>query len=223
MTMRVLVADDHSLFRDGLVSLLEAAGYEIAAQVGDGQEALIQAKRTNPDLILLDLSMPHLSGSDALPQLLKIVPEAKIVILTVSEEDDDLLKAIRAGAHGYLVKSINADEFLDLLSGLEAGKAAVTGHTAARLMAKLAENRLAMKTVTEDLTARELELLELVGEGFSNRAISDRLSISTNTVKYHLKNIFQKLGAQNRAEAVANAIRAGVLSSSQKANPTSEP
>jgi len=220
MTVRVMVADDHSLFRDGLVSLLEAAGYEIAAQVADGQEALIQAKRTKPDLILLDLSMPRLNGHEALPLLLEIVPDAKVVILTVSEEDDDLLKVIRAGAHGYLVKSLNADDFLELLGGLERGEAAVTGRTAARLMAKLAENRLPMKSLTEDLTARELELLELVGEGFSNRALSDKLSISTNTVKYHLKNIFQKLGAQNRAEAVAHAIRTGILSSSQKENPT---
>jgi DNA-binding NarL/FixJ family response regulator len=216
MTMRVLVADDHSLFRDGLVSLLEAAGYEIAAQVGDGQEALIQAKRTKPDLILLDLSMPRLNGLEALPQLLEIVPEAKIVILTISEEDDDLLKVIQAGAHGYLEKNLSADDFLELLGGVERGEAALTGRTAARLMAKLAENRSPIKTVTEYLTARELELLELVGEGFSNRAISESLSISTNTVKYHLKNIFQKLGAQNRAEAVAHAIRTGILSSSQK-------
>ena len=216
MSMRVLVADDHSLFRDGLVSLLEAAGYEIAAQVGDGQEALIQAKRTKPDLILLDLSMPRLNGLEALPQLLEIVPEAKIVILTISEEDDDLLKVIQAGAHGYLEKNLNADDFLELLGGVERGEAALTGRTAARLMAKLAENRSPIKTVTEYLTARELELLELVGEGFSNRAISESLSISTNTVKYHLKNIFQKLGAQNRAEAVAHAIRTGILSSSQK-------
>ena len=216
MTMRVLVADDHSLFRDGLVSLLEAAGYEIAAQVGDGQEALIQAKRTKPDLILLDLSMPRLNGVEALPRLLEIVPEAKIVILTVSEEDDDLLKVIQAGAHGYLEKNLNADDFLELLGGLERGEAAVTRRTAARLMAKLSENRSPTKMATEDLTARELELLELVGDGFSNRAISENLSISTNTVKYHLKNIFQKLGAQNRAEAVAHAIRTGILSSSQK-------
>ena len=216
MTMRVLVADDHSLFRDGLVSLLEAAGYEIAAQVGDGQEALIQAKRTKPDLILLDLSMPRLNGVEALPRLLEIVPEAKIVILTVSEEDDDLLKVIQAGAHGYLEKNLNADDFLELLGGVERGEAAVTRRTAARLMAKLSENRSPTKMTTEDLTPRELELLELVGEGFSNRAISENLSISTNTVKYHLKNIFQKLGAQNRAEAVAHAIRTGILSSSQK-------
>lgn len=219
MIKRVLVADDHSLFRDGLVSLLEAAGYEIAAEVGDGQEALVQAARTKPDLILLDLNMPRLTGHEALPQLLEIVPDAKVVILTVSEEDDDLLKIIQAGAHGYLVKNLNADEFLGLLEGLDRGEAAVTGQTAARLMAKLAENRLPGKTISENLTTRELELLELVGEGFSNRAISERLAISTNTVKYHLKNIFQKLGAQNRAEAVANAIRAGILSSSQKETP----
>ena len=220
MTMRVMVADDHSLFRDGLVSLLEAAGYEIAAQVGDGHEALIQAKRTKPDLILLDLSMPRLNGHEALPQLLEIAPDAKVVVLSVSEEDDDLLKVIQAGAHGYLLKNLNAKDFLELLGGLERGEAALTRRTTARLMSKLAENRLPMKTGTENLTARELELLELVGEGFSNRAISERLTISTNTVKYHLTNIFQKLGAQNRAEAVAHAIRTGILSSSQKENPT---
>lgn len=208
---RVLVADDHALFRDGLVSLLDAAGYEVVAQVGDGEQALREARRMKPELILLDLSMPRLSGHEVLRQLRQDLPDAKLVILTVSDDDRDLKEAMRAGANGYLQKSLDSDRFLTLLEGLQRGEFAMTPRTTARLIAGLTRPQAESIQPAASLTKREIELLELVEQGLSNRAIAQQLSISQNTVTYHLKNIFQKLGVQNRAEAVARAYRAGYL------------
>jgi DNA-binding NarL/FixJ family response regulator len=216
--MRVLIADDHSLFRDGLVSLLEAAGHEVVAEVGDGKQAVEKTIALEPDIALLDLSMPQIDGHEALKIIREERPDVKVVILTVSDEDVDLQRAIKAGAHGYLLKSLNAEEFLELLEGLQSGEAAITRQTATRLMAQMAENPTSTNVMVEDLTQREVELLSLVEKGFSNAAIAETLKISPNTVKYHLKNIFQKMGAQNRAEAVAIAIRWGVLQSNLPQN-----
>lgn len=209
--MRVVVADDHSLFRDGLVSLLEAAGYEIVGQVGDGQAAVDMVLEKHPDLVLLDLTMPILDGHEALKQIRSANPEVKIVVLTVSDEGDDLRRAIQAGAQGYLLKSLNADEFLEMLAGLQKGEAAITRKMTAQLMAQLTASADSQDHPPETLTARECQLLQLVSQGLSNRAIAQSLSISHNTVKYHIKNILQKLGVQNRTEAVAIAIRDGLL------------
>ncbi len=210
--MRILVADDHSLFRDGLVSLLEAAGYQIIAEAGDGKSAIQATIDHNPDLVLLDLSMPEMDGHQVLVQIRERSPDTKVVILTVSDEDRDLHRAIEAGAHGYLLKSLDADQFLEMLNGLERGEAAISRKNMARLMTHLRKRSSDDDGPPhEPLTDRELELLALVGQGLSNRAIAQQLSISTNTVKYHMKNIFQKLEAQNRTEAVANAIHAGLL------------
>ncbi|MEK7310513.1 MAG: response regulator transcription factor, partial [Chloroflexota bacterium] len=132
--MRVLVVDDHSLFRDGIVSLLEAAGYTVVGQAGDGQAAIEAARRTQPDLVLMDITMPHMSGLEALRQIRVELPDVKVVMLTVSDDDTDLLEAIKAGASGYLVKNLNAEEFLQILSGLEHGEVAMTRQTTARLI-----------------------------------------------------------------------------------------
>jgi DNA-binding NarL/FixJ family response regulator len=212
--MRVLVADDHALFRDGVVSLLEAAGYEVVAQVGDGELAVLRAIELQPELVLLDLSMPKMGGHEALRKLRRELPDSMLVILTVSDDDKDLAEAIRFGANGYLQKSLDSDEFLELLDGLQRGEVAMTRKTTARLIAGLAQPADEKPNPLLALTPREIELLGLVQEGLSNLGIAQRLSISENTVKYHLKNIFQKLGAQNRTEAVAHAFRAGVLHSS---------
>lgn len=211
--MRVLVADDHSLFRDGIVSLLEAAGFEVIGQVGDGRAAVEAAQRLRPDLVLLDITMPQMSGLEALRLIKAELPEVQVVMLTVSDDDTDLLNAVKAGAHGYLLKNLTADEFLDMLGGLERGEAAMTRQTTARLLQGLADLSQPRAEPMEGLTQREIELLRLVAEGLSNKAIAQALSVSENTVKYHLKNILQKLGVQNRAEAVAHALRAGLLKS----------
>ena len=209
--MRILVADDHSLFRDGLVSLLKAAGYDVVGQVGNGIEAVEKTRELQPDVVLLDLKMPKLSGQNALVKIRATVPDTKVVILTVSEDDHDLHEAIKHGAHGYLLKSLDAEQFLKMLAGLKYGEAAITRKTAARLMSHIAGPTTSQHGNIEKLTTRELQLLKYVSQGLSNRAIAQLLSISHNTVKYHMKNILQKIGAQNRTEAVAQAIRSGQL------------
>ena len=209
---RILVADDHSLFRDGLVSLLEAAGHEIVGQVGDGEAAIEAAARLHPDLVLLDVSMPGLDGLQALRRIKAERPEARVVMLTVSDDQATLFEALRAGAQGYLLKSLAAGEFLTMIEGLERGEAAVTRKTTTRLIEGLSKTKEPQAEVADQLTARERELLAFVVQGLSNKAIARKMAISENTVKYYMKNILQKLGAQNRTEAAAHALRTGLVS-----------
>lgn len=213
--MRVLVADDHSLFRDGIVSLLEAAGFEVVGQVGDGRSAVEAARRLRPDVVLMDIAMPEMSGLEATRLILADLPETQVVMLTVSDDDDDLLEAVQAGARGYLLKNLTADQFLEMLGGLERGEAAMTRQTTARLMKGYADLSHQRPDSSALLTQRETELLRLVAKGLPNKAIARTLSLSENTVKYHMKNILQKLGVQNRTEAAAHAIRAGLLDHDQ--------
>ncbi len=213
--LRIVVADDHSLFRDGITSLLEAAGYEVVEQSSDGQGAVEAVQRTQPDLVLLDISMPNMNGLDALQQIKADFPETYVVILTVSDNDEDLFATIQAGANGYLHKDLNASEFLDMLSGLERGEAAITRKTATRLMNGF-QNLTKETENAEQLTKREIQLLRWMVEGYSNKAIAEQLFISENTVKYHIRNILQKLDVQNRTEAVSYALREGLIDTDQK-------
>ncbi|MGD8751807.1 MAG: response regulator transcription factor, partial [Anaerolineales bacterium] len=139
----------------------------------------------------------------------------QVVILTVSDQDEDIFAAIKSGADGYLLKDLNASEFLEILSGLERGEAAITRKTAARLMAGFQNLTREDSEQADKLTERELEILKLVGKGLSNRNIAEQLFISENTVKYHLRNILQKTGAQNRTEAVTHAIQVGLFDPEQ--------
>ncbi len=209
--MRVLVVDDHSLFRDGIISLLEAAGFEVVGQVGDGQAAVEATLRLLPDLVLMDIDMPRMNGLEALSVLKEKVPETQVVMLTVSENETSLLEATRLGAQGYLLKDLNAAGFLEMLNGLQHGKAAMTRQTTARLMKGLMDPSPQQDQPVKSLTKREIELLQLVADGMPNKAIAQTLSVSENTVKYHMKNIMQKLDVQNRTEAVTHAMRAGLL------------
>ncbi len=217
--MRVLVADDHPLFRDGIVSLLEAAGFEVVGQVGDGASAVEAAERLSPDLILMDVTMPKLNGIQALSKIKEKKPEVEVVMLTVSDDDEDLSAAAQAGASGYLLKSLDSDEFLSLLEGIKAGEAPLTRRTAARLLRLMSGSASDFRSSATYLTARELELLGLVADGLPNKAIAQELSISENTVKYHMKNILSKLDVHNRTEAVAQAIRAGLIAPQSKSLP----
>ena len=208
--MRVLVADDHSLFRDGIISLLEAAGFEVVGQVGDGQAAVEATLRLRPDLVLMDINMPHMNGLQALHLIKKTQPKTQVVMLTVSDSNTDLFDAIKSEADGFLHKDLNTDEFIEMLDGLQKDEAAMTRQTATRLMKGFA-NLSQQGKPADSLTQREIQLLQLVAEGMSNKAVAQALSISENTVKYHMKNILQKLGAQNRTEAVTLAIRTGLF------------
>lgn len=209
--MRVLVADDHSLFRDGIISLLEAAGIQVVGQVGDGQAAVDAALNLRPDLVLMDIDMPKMDGLEALRRIKTELPETHVVMLTVSEAGDDVFEAIKSGAHGYLLKDLHAEEFLEMLEGLGHGEAAISRRTAASLIDGLGTPSQQLPRPSQRLTEREIELLQLVAEGMPNKSIAQRLSISENTVKYHMKKIFQKLGVQNRTEAVTHALKAGLF------------
>jgi len=207
--MKIFVADDHSLFRDGVISLLEAGGYEVIGQAGDGKTALEKILMIHPDLILLDINMPEMDGLQVLKRIKSAHPEILVVILTVSEDEKHLVEAIQSGADGYLLKHLNSNEFLEMISGLVRGEAAITRSMASRLFKHVGvqpQNR--PESVLSD---REVDVLKLVAAGKANREIATNLSISENTVKFHLKNILIKLNVSNRTEAVMVAVKRELL------------
>lgn len=211
--MRVLLVDDHPLFRDGVRSLLEARGVEVVGEAGDGQEALEAALHLKPDVILMDITMPRMDGLEA-TRLIKVrLPDVKIVVLTVSDEDRVLFEAIKSGAQGYLLKNLQADEFFNLLSGIERDEAPISRGLAGRILEEFAAHRTGRPAIEapDELTDREREVLKCVSGGASNREIAATLYVSENTVKFHMKNILEKLHLRNRAEIVAYAARKGWL------------
>jgi DNA-binding NarL/FixJ family response regulator len=213
--MKIFVADDHSLFRDGVISLLEAGGYEVVGQAGDGKTALERIPALHPDLVLLDINMPEMDGLQVLLRIKNSNPEIKVVILTVSEDENHLVDAIQAGADGYLLKHLNSNEFLEMIAGLERGEAAITRSMASRLFKHVGQP--VQPKIDQILSERELEVLKLVSVGKTNREVAREMSISENTVKFHLKNIMLKLNVSNRTEAVMVAITRELLK-----NPTTQ-
>ena len=208
--MRVLLADDHALFRDGVASLLGAWGHEVVGQVADGDSAVAAALHRRPDLVLMDVAMPG-GGLAATRRLAAEAPEIAIVMLTASEDVDDLFAAIKAGARGYLLKNLESGELRGMLGAIERGEAAITPAIAARILTELARPEPAASAPQspdpDRLTDRELDVLRLVVRGLRNKEIAAELGISENTAKFHLRNILDKLHAQNRAEVVARAMR----------------
>ncbi len=212
MSVRVLLADDHPLFRDGIASLLSARDYVVVGQAGNGAEAVQLVEELRPDLVLMDIRMPGVNGLAATRLIQAAHPEIKIVILTVSEENDDLFEAIKSGATGYIQKSLDSDQFFDLLEGVLRGEAGLTPVLANKILRDYARRqRPSPQPDSEELTPREFEVLEFVAQGATNAEIATRLAISENTVKFHMKNILQKLHASNRAEVVAYALKSGLI------------
>jgi DNA-binding NarL/FixJ family response regulator len=211
--VRILLADDHALFRDGVASLLGVWGHEVVGQVSDGDAAVTAAVRLQPDLVLMDVAMPGGGGLAATRRLAAEAPGMAIVMLTASEDVDDLFAAIKAGARGYLLKNLESGELRSMLNAVERGEAAITPAIAARILTELARPEPApvVDTDPDHLTERELEVLQLVVRGLRNKEIASELGISENTAKFHLRNILDKLHAQNRAEVVALAMRGGLV------------
>lgn len=205
--MRVLLVDDHALFREGLVSLLHTRGVEVVGQASDGAEAIALARELIPDVILMDLTMPGMGGLEATLSIKAEFPEIKVVILTVSEAEDDLFETIRSGAHGYLVKSTSSEDFFEMLEALDRGEAPLSRGLATRIVRHLASERSGKTTA---LTPREEEVLRLVAEGNTNHDIAAELALSEATVKFHMSNILHKLHLANRAQVVAFAHRHGL-------------
>lgn len=211
--MRVLLADDHALVRAGIASLLETWGMEVVGQASDGREALELTRALRPDLILMDIGMPNVSGLEATRLVKNELPDVRIVMVTVSDDDADLFEAIKSGAEGYVLKGMSEADFNRVLSGVASGEPALSSGMAARILDEFARRSQPPPDAQpehEELTEREREVLMLVSEGATNREIAARLVISEHTVSFHVRNILAKLHLKNRAQAVAYAIRSGL-------------
>ena len=207
---RLMLVDDHALFRSGLAALLSSQDeMEVVAQADNGLDAVKLAEEVMPDLILMDINMPGSDGLEATRIIKDRMPYVKIVMLTASDENDLLFEAVKAGAQGYLLKHLDPEQFLAELSAQLRGEASISGDVAIKIIRAFSAHDVERQQT--QLTARELEVLKLVGEGFSNRDIASRLYISENTVKNHLRNILQKLHFENRVQAAAYAIRRGLV------------
>jgi DNA-binding NarL/FixJ family response regulator len=215
-SVRVLIADDQALFRKGLsVVLGSEQGIEVVADAGDGEEAIAKASDLAPDVVLLDVRMPRVGGIEAARRIREILPSTRILMLTVSDEEDDLYEAVKAGANGYLLKEVSVEEVAAAIQAVTHGQSLISPSMASKLLAEF--NALARRAAERDqlpapvLTARELEVLRLVARGMSNRDVADQLFISENTVKNHVRNILEKLHLHSRMEAVMYAVRRGLL------------
>lgn len=211
--MRVLLADDHALVRAGIASLLRTWGIEVVGEAGNGLDALTLARWLKPDLILMDIAMPECNGLEATRLIKAELPDVKIVMLTVSDDDDDLFEAIKSGAEGYLLKDMSEEELGRMLESVSAGDAPLSRGLAARILEEF--SRAAREGPAwepgDDLTHREREVLQLVANGETNREIATALFLSESTVNFHVKNILAKLHLRNRTQAVAYAIRTGLV------------
>ncbi len=210
--MRILIADDHALFRDGLRSLLDAHGVTTVAEARNGREAVELTRLHRPDIVLMDLTMPEVGGLAATRLIRSEFPDVKVVVLTASEDDADLFEAVKSGAQGFLPKDLEATRLFELLDGAMRGEPALTPGLARKVLGEFARPTSSPERAPETLTEREREVLDLLVVGVtSNRELAARLYVSENTVKYHLRNILDKLHLQNRAQVIAYALRHGLV------------
>jgi DNA-binding NarL/FixJ family response regulator len=202
--IRVLVVDDHALLREGIVSLLGSEpDMQVVAEATTGREAIEQFRKHRPDVTLMDMQMPGMSGIDAITAIYGEFPDARIVVLTTYSGDVQVVRAIRAGARGYLLKSLLRNELLETIRAVHAGKKRLTPEIAAEL---------AEHATSDFLTPREIEVLRLIAGGNANKEIAAQLSVTEDTVKGHVKNILAKLGANDRTHALTIALKRGILS-----------
>ena len=214
--MRVLLADDHALFLDGLRNLLALHGVQVIGIAHNGMEAFEKTLQLRPDLVLMDMRMPGCDGITALRLIKAEWPECKIVMLTTSTEEADLLEAIRSGASGYLLKSLETGPFLKYLEDVMKGEPAIARELSAILWKEIANQNDAGMTVRNqspeaELTARQIEILQLVARGLQNKEIAETLCVSEHTVKYHISEILQRLQVKNRDQAVTLALNKGLI------------
>lgn len=202
-TIRVLVVEDHHVVRQGLVSLLNVVeGMEVVGEAADGVEAIAQYRKHQPDITLIDLRLPRMSGVDAIQRIRMESPQSRFIVLTTYDGDEDIYRALKAGAKAYLLKGMTTDELIAAIRAVHAGKS----HIPQAIAEKLAERMGA-----EELTPREMDVLEQIVSGKSNKEIADELGVSEATVKTHINSLLGKLGVTDRTQAATAAIRRGIV------------
>lgn len=212
--LRIILVDDHILFRKGLARLLDAQpDFEVVGEAADGEKALGAVDALRPDVVLMDLRMPVCDGLEATRRIKHAFPEVRVVMLSVSEEDQDFFAAIRCGADGYLVKDLRPEGLFQELRGLAQGEAPLSRTMTSKLLRQLArQGSMIVPSVSSDLLSpREQEVLTLVVEGLTNREIATELGIAVNTVRNHVRSILEKLDVRNRVQAAVYAVRAGLV------------
>jgi DNA-binding NarL/FixJ family response regulator len=214
--LRVLIVDDHALFRRGLQMVLaQEPDIEVVGEASDGSDAVEKAKTLKPDIVLMDVRMPRRSGIEATGDIRDMLPGAKILMLTISDEEADLYESIKAGASGYLLKEISIEEVADAIRSVMAGQSRISPSMASKLLSEFAaiSQRAGdrRELAAAKLTDREMQVLKLVAQGLNNKDIAERLFISENTVKNHIRNILDKLHLHSRMEAVVYAVREKLL------------
>ncbi|HMF82482.1 MAG TPA: response regulator transcription factor [Acidimicrobiia bacterium] len=215
-TIRVVIVDDHALFRRGLdLVLSEEPDIKVVGEAADGIEAVHRAEEIAPDVVVMDVRMPRSTGIEAARRIRERLPDTKVIMLTVSDSEEDLYAAVKAGASGYLLKEISIEELADAVRAVARGHSLISPSMASKLLSEFnalvqqAEER--QRSLLPSLTDRELDVLKLVAKGLSNREISEELYISENTVKNHVRNILEKLHLHSRMEAVVYAMREKLL------------
>ena len=210
--IRVLLVDDHALFRSGIKALLQRQkDFEVVGEASDGLEGIKRAKSLKPDVVLLDLHMPGISGRDAVRLIVEELPETKVVMLTVSEDAEDLLETLQAGAHGYLLKNIDTSYFLDAIRNAAEGEAVMSPLMTAKLMQSVRAAPAAAPAIDKErLSPREREILAFLAHGASNKEIARTLDLAESTVKIHMQSILKKLNLVSRVQAAVYAVEHGL-------------
>jgi len=201
--IRILIADDHPIVREGLVAIIQRrTDMTVVGEAATGREAVELYHQTKPDIILMDLRMPEMDGVEAIQAIRGKDPNARIIILTTYDSDEDIYRGLRSGARAYLLKDAGREALLEAIRAVHAGKALIPGHVAAKLAERMME---------PDLTPREIEVLNLLAQGKTNRQIARELGVALGTVKSHVNNILTKMGAEDRTQAATLAIKRGLI------------
>jgi DNA-binding NarL/FixJ family response regulator len=209
--IKVMIVDDHNLVREGLKAVFDqGTGIDVVAEAGSGEEAVEIAAEVNPDVILMDVSMPGMNGIQATRLIREANPEIKVVILTMLDQEGYVYEAVKAGATGYMLKSTSSDDLIEAIQMVNDGKALLSPYATAQLLKEFV-NLADSRTRDYGLSSREMEVLQLLSEGKTNKQIAKDLWISEQTVKTHVAHIFEKLGTSDRTETVAHALRIGLV------------
>jgi DNA-binding NarL/FixJ family response regulator len=212
--LRVLLVDDHDLFRSGLVNLLSEHGLHVVGEAENGEVALRLVRELAPDVVIMDLNMPGPSGVDVIRQMTSIAPLTRVVVLTISADDSDVINAVMGGACGYLLKDSSVDQLIAGIRSAAAGESLISPQIAAKMLQMLRAQRSsvdAAETIRAELSEREIEVLKLIASGNDNAEIARALFISPKTVKNHISNILMKLQMENRIQAAVYAVRSGIV------------